>query len=57
METEVWRAERLLIDGKQVDATDGRTFENLYVLRFAGDGRCAELTEWYWQQRAGESDS
>ena len=28
---------------------DGRAFENLYVLRFDADGRCAELTEWYWR--------
>jgi ketosteroid isomerase-like protein len=31
---------------------DGKMFENLYVLRFAGDGRCTELTEWYWQHPA-----
>ena len=31
---------------------DGRTFENLYVLRFADDRRCAELTEWYWRHPA-----
>lgn len=33
----------------QTTYADGRTFENLYVLRFAGDGRCGELTEWYWR--------
>jgi ketosteroid isomerase-like protein len=41
----------------QTTYADGRTFENLYVLRFAEDGRCAELTEWYWQHPAAESDS
>ena len=35
--------------------TDGRVFENLYVLRFGADGRCAELTEWYWRQREKDS--
>ena len=29
--------------------TNGKVFENLYVLRFAVDGRCAEFTEWYWR--------
>jgi hypothetical protein len=24
-----------------------RTYHNCFVLRFAGDGRCAEFTEWY----------
>jgi ketosteroid isomerase-like protein len=41
----------------QTTYANGRTFENLYVLRFAEDGRCAELTEWYWQHPAAESDS
>ena len=31
--------------------TNGKVFENLYVLRFAADGRCAEFTEWYWRHR------
>ena len=29
--------------------TNGKVFENLYVLRFAADGTCAEFTEWYWR--------
>jgi uncharacterized protein (TIGR02246 family) len=33
----------------QTTYADGKAFENLYVLRFADDGRCAELTEWYWR--------
>jgi hypothetical protein len=23
------------------------SYENLFVIRFAGDGRCSEFTEWY----------
>ena len=38
----------------QTTYADGRTFENLYVLRFADDGRCAELTEWYWQHPSSD---
>jgi ketosteroid isomerase-like protein len=38
----------------QTTYANGRTFENLYVLRFAEDGRCAELTEWYWQHPAAD---
>src|SRR5918994_1185501 len=43
MDTEVWRAERLLIDGKLVEATGGKTFENVNpateeVLGLAADG-------------------
>ena len=43
MDTEVWRAERLLIDGKLVEATGGKTFENVNpateeVLGVAADG-------------------
>jgi ketosteroid isomerase-like protein len=33
---------------------EGRVFENLYVLRFDGEGRCAELTEWYWRHPAAD---
>ena len=48
----------LLIDGDRAVATgetryaDGRTFSNLYVLRFDGDGRCAQFVEWYMEQPA-----
>ena len=51
----------LVVEGDQAVAVgqttyaNGRTFENVYVLRFAADGRCAELTEWYWQHPATES--
>jgi hypothetical protein len=31
---------------------DGRTFSNLYVLRFDGEGRCAQFVEWYMEQPA-----
>ena len=33
----------------------GRSFENLYVLRFDAEGRCAELTEWYWRRKGDDS--
>jgi ketosteroid isomerase-like protein len=45
----------LLVEGDRAVAVGrttyaaGRVFENLYVLRFDADGRCAELTEWYWR--------
>jgi ketosteroid isomerase-like protein len=48
----------LLIDGDRAVATgesryaDGRTFSNLYVVRFDGDGRCSQFVEWYMQQPA-----
>jgi hypothetical protein len=49
----------LLIDGDRAAATgetryaDGRTFSNLFVLRFDPDGRCAEFVEWFMEQPAG----
>jgi ketosteroid isomerase-like protein len=45
----------LVVEGDRAVATgetryaDGRTFSNIYALRFDGDGRCAELVEWYMQ--------
>jgi SnoaL-like domain len=27
--------------------TNGRTFSNLFVMRFDGDGRCGEFVEWF----------
>jgi ketosteroid isomerase-like protein len=42
-----------LIDGDRVVAggetryTDGRTFSNLFVMRFDDAGRCASFVEWY----------
>ncbi len=47
----------LLIDGDRAVArgrteyADGKTYWNLFVLRFAPDGRCAEFVEWYMRQR------
>jgi ketosteroid isomerase-like protein len=31
-----------------------RTYHNCYLLRFADDGRCRELTEWFMQEPAPE---
>jgi uncharacterized protein (DUF934 family) len=51
----------LLSDGDRAVATgetryaDGRTYSNLYVLRFDGDGRCVEFVEWYMEQPRGPS--
>lgn len=48
----------LLVDGDRAVATgetryaDGRTFSNLYVMRFDGDGRCSEFVEWFMEQPA-----
>jgi ketosteroid isomerase-like protein len=33
--------------------TSGRTFSNVYLLRFDADGRCAELAELYMEHPAG----
>lgn len=46
----------LMVQGDRAVATgetryaDGRTFSNLYVLRFDDDGRCVEFVEWYLEQ-------
>ena len=48
----------LAIDGDlafvqgQVDYTDGQLFDNLWVIRFAPDGRASSFTEW-WMKRPG----
>jgi SnoaL-like protein len=55
-----WEAayEVLMVDGDRAVATgetryaNGRTFSNLFVLAFDGDGRCREFTEWYMEQPA-----
>jgi ketosteroid isomerase-like protein len=55
-----WTAayEPLLIEGDRAIATgetsyaEGRVFSNLYVIRFDGDGRCAEFAEWYMEHPA-----
>jgi SnoaL-like domain len=45
----------LLVDGDMAVATgetryaEGRTFSNLFVLAFDGDGRCRSFTEWYME--------
>jgi ketosteroid isomerase-like protein len=47
------RYEPLLVEGDRAVATGesryavGRTFSNIFVLAFDGDGRCREFTEWY----------
>ena len=49
----------LLIEGDRAVATgetryaNGKTYSNLYVLRFDGEGRCAEFIEWYMQHPGG----
>jgi SnoaL-like domain len=46
----------LLTDGDRAVATgetryaNGRTFSNLFVLRFDADGRCSEFVEWFMEQ-------
>ena len=43
------------IEGDRAVATgetryaNGRTFSNVYTVRFDGDGRCSELVEWYME--------
>ncbi|CAN5381592.1 MAG: nuclear transport factor 2 family protein [Acidimicrobiia bacterium] len=32
-----------------------RTFHNCFLLRFASDGRCAELTEYYMEEQPADS--
>ena len=52
-----WEAEYspLLVDGDRAVATgetryaEGRTFSNLFVLAFDGEGRCREFTEWFME--------
>jgi len=49
----------LLLDGDRAVATgetryaEGRTFSNLYVLRFDAEGRCSEFVEWYIEHPRG----
>jgi hypothetical protein len=46
----------LLVAGDRAIATgetryaEGRTFSNLFVLEFDGEGRCRSFTEWYMEQ-------
>ncbi len=45
----------LLVDGDRAVATgethyaEGRTFANIFVLTFDGEGRCREFTEWFME--------
>ena len=49
------RYEPLMVDGDRAVATgetryaEGRTFSNLFVLEFDGEGRCRSFTEWYME--------
>jgi limonene-1,2-epoxide hydrolase len=36
----------------RVDYTDGQLYDNLWVIRFAADGRATSFTEW-WMKRPG----
>ena len=55
-----WSAayEPLLIEADRAVASgetryaDGSTFSNLFTLRFARDGRCAEFVEWFMEHPA-----
>jgi ketosteroid isomerase-like protein len=55
-----WEAEYrpLAIDGDVFVATgesrysNGKTYSNIFVCRFDGDGRCSEFTEWWMQQKS-----
>ena len=48
----------LMLDGDRAIATGesryatGRTFSNLFVLRFAPDGRCSDFVEWFIEHPA-----
>ena len=37
----------VLATGTTTYHRDGITFENLFVLRFDGEGRCRDFTDWY----------
>lgn len=45
-------ADRAIATGETHYTEAGRTFSNLYVLRFAPDGRCAEFVEWFMERPA-----
>lgn len=38
-----------VVQGETVYHTPPRTYSNLWVVRLAADGRCAEFTEWWMQ--------
>lgn len=49
----------LAIDGDRAVATgethyaEGRTYSNLYVMRFDAEGRCSEFVEWFMRHPDG----
>ncbi len=55
-----WEAEYrpLAVDGATAVATgesrytNGRTYSNIFVCTFDGDGRCTEFREWYMERSA-----
>jgi ketosteroid isomerase-like protein len=53
----------LLVDGDRAVATgetryaEGRTFSNIFVLAFEGEGRCREFTEWYMEHPKGRTSA
>jgi ketosteroid isomerase-like protein len=57
-----WEAQYrpLVVDGEHAVATgttryaNGKFYWNLFLLRFGGDGRCAEFVEWYMTQPPDE---
>jgi ketosteroid isomerase-like protein len=58
-----WTAayEPLMLDGPRAIVTGwtrypDRVFDNLWVLRFDADGRCAEFVEWYMLRPEPKSD-
>ena len=42
-----------VLQGRTVYRDPPRSYANLWVIRFAGDGRCSEFTEWYMESPAG----
>jgi ketosteroid isomerase-like protein len=59
-----WEAEYrpLLVEGNRAVATgetryaSGKTYVNLFVLRFDEDGRCAEFVEWFMMPPAAAAE-
>ena len=57
------RYEVLVVDGDRAVATgetryaEGRTFSNLFVIAFDGDGRCTDFTEWYMEHPPGRTSA
>jgi ketosteroid isomerase-like protein len=58
-----WEAQYrpLMVEGERAVATgttryaNGKFYWNLFVLRFGGDGRCAEFVEWYMTEPPEET--